>query len=50
LIDAVSRNAFKKFEDSLLRYYNEAPEPLDDNELEQLKDILDFIRNLQEGK
>ncbi|RIA84784.1 nuclear condensing complex subunit [Glomus cerebriforme] len=50
LIDAVSRNAFKKFEESLLRYYSDAPDPLDDNELEQLKDILDFIRNLQEGK
>ncbi|GBC05482.1 hypothetical protein RclHR1_06250004 [Rhizophagus clarus] len=46
--DAVSRNAFKRFEDSLLRYYGEAPEPLDDNELEQIKDILDFIRNIQE--
>jgi hypothetical protein len=49
LIDAVSRNALKKFEDSILRYYNDAPEPLNDNELEQLKEILEFIKNVHEG-
>ena len=50
MANAVSRNAFNKFESFLLRYYNEGPESLDDNEHEQLKDILDFIRNFQEGK
>ncbi|CAG8638769.1 14909_t:CDS:10, partial [Funneliformis caledonium] len=49
LLDAVGRNAFNKFENSLLRYYNEAPDPLDDYELEQLRDIIDFIRNIQEA-
>lgn len=49
MIDAVSRNALKKFEDSILRYYNDAPEPLNDNELEQLKEILEFIKNVHEG-
>ncbi|CAB5130028.1 unnamed protein product [Rhizophagus irregularis] len=48
LIDAVSRNALKKFEDSILRFYNDAPEPLNDNELEQLKEILEFIKNVHE--
>lgn len=49
MIDAVSRNALKKFEDSILRFYNDAPEPLNDNELEQLKEILEFIKNVHEG-
>ncbi|CAI2182005.1 16196_t:CDS:10 [Funneliformis geosporum] len=49
LVDAVGRNAFNKFENSLLQHYDEAPDPLDDNELEQLKDIIDFIRNIQEA-
>ena len=38
-------------ESSLPRYYDEGPESLNDDERdEELNDILDFIRNLQEGK
>ncbi|CAG8607045.1 14806_t:CDS:2, partial [Racocetra fulgida] len=47
LADSVARNALNKFESALLNYFDDAPDALDDEELEQLKDIFEFVDHLE---
>ncbi|RIB19265.1 nuclear condensing complex subunit [Gigaspora rosea] len=48
LMDSVARNALNKFENALLSYFDDAPDALDDNELEQLKETVEFVEQLEE--
>ncbi|CAG8485460.1 16517_t:CDS:10 [Acaulospora colombiana] len=48
LTDYSSKNAINRFENNLLRYFNDASDPLDDNELNQLRDITEFVESLEE--
>ncbi|CAJ0767792.1 22987_t:CDS:1, partial [Entrophospora sp. SA101] len=45
LSDTVAKNALNKFESNLLKYFEDAPNVLDDEELEMLRDIHDFIND-----
>ncbi|RIB03229.1 nuclear condensing complex subunit [Gigaspora rosea] len=44
----MARNALNKFENALLGYFDDAPDALDDNELEQLKEIVEFVEQLED--
>nr|CAG8583277.1 9746_t:CDS:10 [Entrophospora candida] len=47
LSDTVAKNALNKFESNLLKYFEDAPNVLDDEELEMLRDIHDFINDVE---
>ncbi|KAG9299295.1 hypothetical protein G9A89_013943 [Geosiphon pyriformis] len=48
LKDTLSKNAINKFENSLLKYFDEGPQTLDDNEIDQLEEIQAFVEDVED--
>ncbi|RUS13234.1 nuclear condensing complex subunit, partial [Endogone sp. FLAS-F59071] len=51
LTDAMTRNMFNKFEAALLKFFENKPEALDDDEIEQVeeyKELLDFVESVED--
>ncbi|CAG8494900.1 11036_t:CDS:10 [Ambispora leptoticha] len=48
LKDAIAKNAVNKFENSLLRYFDDSSEALDDDEIAQLDEIKAFVEDIED--